>query len=136
MANIFISQQWMDTLCQKLNNDARYAKIASKWEGDLSIAIEPSGDLTEPLFVYLDLWHGTCREAKLISALEGLNPAFTLTATYNDITDLLTGKLDPMQALMIRKLRVQGSMAYMMRNVPTVLDFVRVAREATADILS
>lgn len=136
MANIFISQQWMDTLCQKLNSDARYAQIASKWEGDLSIAIEPSGDLTEPLFVYLDLWHGTCREAKLISALDGLNPAFTLTATYDDITDLLTGKLDPMQALMIRKLRVQGSMAYMMRNVPTVLDFVRVAREVTSVILS
>ncbi len=136
MANIFISQEWMDTLCQKLNSDARYAQIASKWEGDLSIAIEPSGDLTEPLFVYLDLWHGSCREAKLVSALEGLTPAFTLTATYDDITKILTGKLDPMQAMMIRKLRVQGSMAYMMRNVPTVLDFVRVAREATSEILS
>lgn len=136
MTNIFISQDWMDMLCTKLNSDARYAQIASKWEGDLCIAIEPAGDLSEPLFVYLDLWHGACREAKLIPALEGLNPAFTLTADYENITKILTGKLDPMQAMMIRKLRVQGSMAYMMRNVPTVLDFVRVAREATTDILS
>jgi len=136
MADIFISQDWMDTLCTKLNSDTRYAQIANKWEGDLCIAIEPAGDLIVPLFVYLDLWHGTCREAKIISTLGGLNPAFTLTATYEDITKILTGKLDPMQAMMIRKLRVQGSMAYMMRNVPTVLDFVRVAREATTDILS
>jgi putative sterol carrier protein len=136
MAAIFISQDWMDTLCKRLNSDARYAQIASKWEGDLSIAIEPGGDLTEPLFIYLDLWHGTCRAAKIIPASESLSPAFTLTATYEDITKILTGKLDPMQAMMIRKLRVQGSMAYMMRNVPTVLDFVRVAREVTTEILS
>jgi hypothetical protein len=31
---------------------------------------------------------------------------------------------------------VKGSMAYMMRNVPTVLDFVRCAREVTTEILS
>jgi hypothetical protein len=36
-----------------------------------------------------------------------------------------------MQAMITRKLRVQGSMAYMMRNVPVVLDFVRCAREIT-----
>jgi putative sterol carrier protein len=36
-----------------------------------------------------------------------------------------------MQALMTRKLHVQGNMATLMRNVPTVLDFVRCAREVT-----
>ena len=136
MAEVYLSQQWMDILCKKLNSDARYAQIASKWEGDLAFAIEPGGDLTQPLYLYLDLWHGTCRAAKMVPTLEGISPAFTMTATYEDITKILTGKLDPMQAMMIRKLRVQGSMAYMMRNVPTVLDFVRVAREVTSEILS
>jgi putative sterol carrier protein len=40
-----------------------------------------------------------------------------------------------MTAMMTMKLKVQGSMGYMMRNVPTVLDFVRVATEATTTIL-
>ena len=44
-------------------------------------------------------------------------------------------KLDPMQAMMTRKLNVQGSMAMMMRNVPVVLDFVRCAREVTSRVL-
>lgn len=136
MVDVFLTQTWMDTLLQKLNHDARYAQIASKWEGDLAFAIEPTGDLTQPLYFYLNLWHGTCREAKIVPSLEGMSAAFTLTATYEDINKILTGKLDPMQAMMIRKLRVQGSMAYMMRNVPTVLDFVRVAREVTTEILS
>ena len=136
MTEIYLTQKWMDILFEKINKDARYAQIASKWEGDLSFVIEPAGDLTQPLYLYLDLWHGTCRAAKMMPSLEGLTPAFTLTANYDDITKILTGKLDPMQAMMIRKLRVQGSMAYMMRNVPTVLDFVRVSREVTREILS
>jgi len=40
-----------------------------------------------------------------------------------------------MQAMMTRRLQVEGSMAYMMRNVPTVLDFVRCAREVTDEIV-
>ena len=44
-------------------------------------------------------------------------------------------ELDPMQAMITRKLRVQGSMAYMMRNVPVVLDFVRCAQEVDTEYL-
>ena len=35
------------------------------------------------------------------------------------------------QAMLTRKLGVKGNMAVMMRNVPTVLDFVRCAGEVT-----
>ena len=45
------------------------------------------------------------------------------------------GKLDPMTAMLSNRLKVAGSLGYMMRNVPTVLDFVRCAREITAGIL-
>jgi putative sterol carrier protein len=48
----------------------------------------------------------------------------------------MKGELNPMQAMMTRKLQVNGSMAYMMRNVPTVLDFVRCCRDVTTEILS
>ncbi len=40
-----------------------------------------------------------------------------------------------MPAMMTMKLKVQGSMGYMMRNVPSVLEFVRAAGEATEEIL-
>jgi hypothetical protein len=36
-----------------------------------------------------------------------------------------------MQALLTRKIGVQGNMAVLMRNVPTVLDFVRCCRDVT-----
>jgi putative sterol carrier protein len=40
-----------------------------------------------------------------------------------------------MTAMMTNKLRVKGSLGYMMRNVPTVLDFVRCVQEVTTEIL-
>jgi putative sterol carrier protein len=131
----FPSPEWLKVLDEKLNTDERYAKIASKWEGDMCIVIDPAGPLTERLYYYLDLWHGKCRKVEVLSGLEGLKPAFVLTATYDNIVKILTGQLDPMSAMMTRKLHVQGNMVMMMRNVPTVLDFVRCAREVVDEIL-
>jgi putative sterol carrier protein len=136
MAIIFPSQEWMDGLKEKLNSDARYAQIARNWEGDLCINIAAGGALMSPMILYFDLWHGTCREAGIIPELGERKPVFVLDATFENITRILQGGLDPMQAMMTRKLHVQGSMSYMMRNVPTVLDFVRCAREVTTEILS
>lgn len=136
MAAIFPSEEWLQGLERKINSDSRYNEIAKNWEGDLLFLIEPDGNLHELLTFYLDLWHGTCRKVDYKPTPESHpNPAFTLTASYKDITAILMGKLNPMTAMMTSKLKVKGSMGYMMRNVPTVLDFVRVAQEATTEIL-
>jgi len=136
MAAIFPSEEWLQDLERKLNSDPRYNGIAKNWEGDLLFLIEPDGNLKELLTFYLDLWHGQCRKVEYKPAPESHpNPAFALTASYKDIAAILTGKLNPMTAMMTSKLKVKGSMGYMMRNVPTVLDFVRVAQEVTKEIL-
>jgi putative sterol carrier protein len=136
MAAIFPSEEWLQGLKAKLNSDSRYSEIAKNWEGDLFFFIEPEGSLKERLTFYLDLWHGTCRNVEYMPAPDAHpNPTFTLSASYKDITSILTGKLNPMTAMMTSKLKVKGSMGYMMRNVPTVLDFVRAAQEVTTEIL-
>ena len=132
---IFPSKEWLAGLEERLNVDERYAEIAKNWEGDLFFHIEPEGRLIEGLTFYLDLWHGKCRKAEYKpDASTYPKPAFTLTASYNNITAILTGKMNPMTAMMTMKLKVKGSMGYMMRNVPVVLDFVRVANDVTDEI--
>jgi putative sterol carrier protein len=136
MSAIFPSEEWLKGLEAKLNTDRRYHEIAKKWEGDLFFFIELDGRLQERLTFYLDLWHGTCRRVEYKPSADSYpNPTFTLTASYKDITSILTGKLNPMTAMMTSKLKVKGNMGYMMRNVPTVLDFVRVAQEVTTEIV-
>ena len=136
MAAIFPSEEWLKGLEAKINTDSRYNQIARNWEGDLFFFIEPEGSLNERITFYLDLWHGACRKVEYNPLVDvHSNPAFTLSASYTNITAILTGKLNPMTAMMTSKLKVKGSMGYMMRNVPTVLDFVRVAQEVTKEIL-
>jgi putative sterol carrier protein len=136
MSAVFPSSEWLKGLESKLNTDEKYREIAKHWEGDLFFFIEPAGNLKEQLTFYLDLWHGTCRKVDYKpEASAHPKPVFTLTATYTDITSILTGKMNPMTAMMTMKLKVKGSMAYMMRNVPTVLDFVRCAQEVTKEIM-
>jgi len=131
----FPSPEWLNALNEKLNTDERYAKIAAKWEGDLVLVFEPTGNLKEKLYYYLDPWHGKCRRVEVLQGLEGLKPALVATATYDNMVRILTGKLDPMSAMMTRKLQIHGNMALVMRNIPTVLDLVRCARECVDEIL-
>jgi putative sterol carrier protein len=129
----FPSESWLEALKHVLNSDARYAEIARNWEGDITVIIEQgeAGNTSElPIAKYLDLWHGECRSVRLIDPEREELPdaAFTLRATIDNIFKIFTGDLDPMQAMLTRRLRVEGNMAYMLRNVPTVLEFVRCAR--------
>jgi putative sterol carrier protein len=136
VSNTFPSSEWLQGLSEKLNSDEKYAKVARNWEGDLLFLIDPEGSLTKQLTFYLDLWHGTCKKVEFNPAPGTYSEAvFELRASYSNITAILTGKLDPMTAMLTNKLKIKGNLGYMMRNVPTVLDFVRCAREVTSDIL-
>lgn len=137
MSYLFPSDEWLQALKDKLNSDENYAKIAKKWEGDIMFNIEPDGPLTNPMILYIDLWHGECRQAFIPSSSQEseLDPAYVLTAPYSNFERVMKSELDPMQAMITRKLRVKGSMAYMMRNVPVVLDFVRCAQELDTEFL-
>jgi putative sterol carrier protein len=136
MSAVFPSAEWLKALEEKLNSDDHYGQIAKKWEGDLFFYIEPQGNLKETLTLYLDLWHGKCRKVEYAPKPENYpNPTFVMRSPYNNITAIFQGKLDPMTAMMTSRLKVNGSLGYMMRNVPTVLDFVRCCREITTEIV-
>ena len=127
----FPSPEWVDILRDKLNADEQYARIAQNWEGDLLLMVEPDAALQEPIAYYLDLWHGKCRAAFVASLPMENQPAFTIKSPFQNFARVLKNELDPMQALLTRKLGVQGNMSVLMRNIPTILDFVRCAREIT-----
>ncbi len=132
----FPTDEWLEALIEKLNTDERYAQVAGNWEGDMLVKIEPGGNLQQPRTFYLDLWHGKCRSGRVISNQETPNAVVSLTLPYENGVHLLIGKLDVMQALLTRKIGVKGNMAILMRNVPTVLDFVRCCREVTDSFIS
>ena len=136
MTTIFPSTEWLGALQDKLNGDSHYNDVARNWEGDLLFDIQPAGNLHEPVLLYLDLWHGHCRGVEYApDPAAHPKPTFTLRSPYENFAGILLGKVDVMTAMLTGRLKVFGNMGYMMRNVPTILDFVRCAREITIDIL-
>ena len=135
MPAIFPTAEWLKSFEEKLNSDAQYAQVAQKREGDMYFIIEPDGNLKEQVIMYLDLWHGKCRSSEIAADIASHSPRFSLKAGYTNFAKVLKGELDPMQAMLTRKLDVKGDMGMMMRNVPTVLNFVRCAKEITTEVL-
>lgn len=127
----FPSKDWLESLNQKLNTDEHYAQVARNWEGDMLVVVKPGGALEGEVVYYLDLWHGKCRDAYEVDGPDLPKAVLNLSLPYENAIKLLKGELDAMQALLTRKISVQGNMAILMRNVPTVLDFVRCCREVT-----
>jgi putative sterol carrier protein len=129
----FPSDAWIKALKDVLNSDAEYAQIARNWEGDIVFVVEPEGSFTKPKHMYLNLWHGECRDAHELADPNEAKAAFTLNAPLSVFVKVVQGRLDPMQAMMTRQLKVSGSMVYMMKNVPTVLKFVKCTQKVDSE---
>ena len=135
MAGVFPDNEWLDSFVHALNSTESYAKTASKWEGDILFEILAEGALEKDTYIYLDLWHGRCRSASFMERKEEVDRAFVVSAPFSNFARVAKGDLDPMQAMLTRKLAVKGNMGYMLRNVPVVLEFVKCANGITDKVL-
>ena len=131
MRPLFPSAEWLSAFHDKLNEDSRYAEIARNWEGDLFFVIESDDHFDQTIALYFDLWHGESRAVEYDIDPASRATTFTIAAPYSNWLKILKGELNPIQAMATMKLRVKGNMAYMMRNVPTVLEFARCAQETS-----
>ncbi len=126
MANIeFGSPEWLAALQHELNNSPAYEQAAKNWEGDLYFVVEPEGPLTEPTIMYMDLWHGKCRGVAVVADSRDKTPAYIMSGKYSQWKRVVTGQLDPIQALMTGQLKLKGNMVMIMRHVKAAQEIVR-----------
>jgi len=121
MSYQFPSAEWTAQFYEELNKSDAYANAAKNWEGDIFLIIEEGGA------IYLDLWHGHCREALYTSDLSSKQPEFKITANLDKWRKVLSGKLDPVQGLMTRQLKLDGNLVKIMKNVKAAQEMVRCA---------
>jgi putative sterol carrier protein len=119
----FPSDAWVKALMAEINKSAGYAEAAKNWEGDFVFVVEPV-DGQVPVRLYMDLWHGQCREAAEIADEAAKAPAFRLSATAGAWKKVLQRQLDPIQGLMTGQLKLKGNMATMMKNIKAAKELV------------
>lgn len=128
---LFPSGEWIEIYRDRINASADYREAAATWEGAVSFVFEaePDRGVPEDLWAILDLWHGECREARMLSAEEGAGAPFVIRAPYSRWKDVLRGDLDPVKGMMQGKLKVQGDLATIVRYVRAANELVHLTME-------
>jgi len=114
----FGSLAWIKQLQAELNKSESYAEAAKHWEGDIYFIIEARGStLKKDIYLYLDLWHGQCRDVAVPEEPDAFTPEFTFRGSLKTFKQLIDEGLDPMKAIMTRQLKLQGNLTKIMRHV-------------------
>lgn len=127
MAYLFGTDEWVKAYMEEINKSEAYEKSARDWEGDFYFVIEPKTMYDEVATYYLDLWHGKCRNALLVEDESQFSPVFRLATPDANWKAIIDKKLDPIQGLMTRKIKLQGNMAMIMRYVKAAQELVNCA---------
>jgi putative sterol carrier protein len=130
-AILFASAAWVAALKEAINTNTVYRESAKNWEGDFWFIVEPEdakpGAESERVLIYLDLWHGECREAHLAQSEDEHSPEFRISGTARNWQRVVSKEIDPIRALITNSLKLKGNLAKVMRNVRAAQDLVMCA---------
>lgn len=127
----FPRDEWFQDYLVEINASPEYREAAADWEGDIAFLIEAEPDRGVPsdVFAYLDLWHGRCRRAGVITPDEAEAARYQIAAPYTRWKDVLLGDLDPIKGMMQGKLKVRGDLPTLVRQVRSANELVRLTGE-------
>lgn len=121
MSYTFPSPEWVTVFHEQINSSDAYANAAKTWEGDITLVIEGGPG------IYVDLWHGKCRASEYLADPHVKSPEFTITADMEKWKKVLAGKLDPVQGMVTRQIKLDGNLVKIMKNVKAAQELVRCA---------
>ena len=130
MAAEILSEAWAQAWSDALNGSESYRAAAAGWEGAFVVAVrgEPARGI-EARAVFLDLWHGACRAARVAGPPDLEAARYVLTADAATWVELLRGGLDPVPAVMSGRLELsKGSVMSLLPHVAAAKELVAVGR--------
>jgi putative sterol carrier protein len=111
----FPSDAWIKELSHRLNESGAYEKSAKDWEGDFVFVVEPDQAYDNTAYLFLGLYHGKSPDAGMVTSEDERETEFTLRAPFSVWRRVIEGELDPIQGMMMKKMKVQGNMMKIMR---------------------
>ena len=124
MAFTFPSTEWA-TAYRDAINASEYRHAGASWtHGPMALVIRRGQGTVPPedQAIWLDLERGQCKAARLTSVEEAQRAPFVFSADYTRWKQVIHKELEPIRAILQRKLEVQGQ-------VSTIVRFVQAAKE-------
>lgn len=116
----FPSEEWTTQFKEALNQNKTYEEVAKDWEGDFLFIITPDNTHKKETILYIDLWHGKCRQAKI--ADKNQKAAFTFKGPYSNWKKVINKELDPIRGLIRGMFILEG-------DSKVILDQTKAAQE-------
>lgn len=120
----FPSDEWIKELGRQLNGSASYERSAKDWEGDFIFVAEPDKTFENSAYLFLGLYHGKSTDAAMLSSEGEREAQFVIRAPFSAWRQVIEGKLDPIQGMMMRKLKLTGDMRMILRYVAAAKEIV------------
>ncbi|HEY4689314.1 MAG TPA: SCP2 sterol-binding domain-containing protein [Anaerolineae bacterium] len=133
MSYNFPSAEWVAELERQINSSEEYARAASTWEGDLNFMIEGLPGAEKPIVIYLDLWHGKCREAHITDEASMKAARFRINAPLANWRRVIMKEVGLIPALVSGQLKLHGNLPHILRHVRAAQELVECATRVDTD---
>lgn len=135
MALEAFSEEWSRACCEQLNARERFRSFAADWISPVVLVMKahPASGLEQDRAVYLDLFRGECRGARVADSEDFRRAEFVLLAEVATWRRLLHGEQDPISAVLFGKLKLdKGAIAALMPYAAAAREMVAAAAEIDA----
>lgn len=119
----FATDEWVKALMKELNSSPSYAKAAKNWEGDFYFIVT-TDDPAQDVYLYMDLWHGECRDAFRAEDPSARAPEFELSAPVGTWRGVMEKKIDPIKGIVTKQLKMKGPMMKVMKAPKAAIELV------------
>jgi putative sterol carrier protein len=124
----FPSREWAVEYCNALNNSDSYAKSARGWVWPILFVVRESSGAKKGFVLKLN--NGRCEGVEWYDDASSADAPYILEASLDDWIDIIQGKVNPLMAIMRRKLAlVKGDYSTIMRFPVAALEMVKAAQK-------
>lgn len=129
----FATDEWIKALRDELNSSPGYKNAAAKWEGDFYFVITAGDAIAEDIYLYMDLWHGECRDAFKVDDPAAKSPEFKLHAPVKTWRGVMEKKIDPIKGIVTKQLKLEGPMMKVMKAPKAAIELVEACTRLDTD---
>lgn len=128
---IYFTPEWVAVFEKAVQEDAEYKEVAKDWEGSVVLHVQQKSEygLDQDLYVFLDLWHGDCRSARIVPSSAGQAGDYVITGGIDRWIQVGKKELDPVKGMMQGKLKLKGDLPTIVRNVRAASRLVDISAD-------
>ena len=80
--------------------------------------------MKDKVIAYMDLWHGECRSAKIVTDENEKSPEFRIRAPLSKWRRVLEKQINPIQGMLTGQLKVKGNMMKIVKTPRSAIELV------------